>query len=126
MHGNSNWILGIIVKHQLFNQALPTNREGLMVGGGLVECVARNRPPAYSRAVDVKGAMMIEGTFVPPQSRVEQHRRDLRLIIEAAARSGHKLPFAATHAGVLDAAIADGAGDLDNAAIIDTIRHWRG
>ncbi len=82
--------------------------------------------PAHSRAVDVKGAMMIEGTFVPPQSRVEQHRKDLRLIIEAAARGGRKLPFAATHAGVLDAAIADGGGDLDNAAIIDTIRHWRG
>jgi 3-hydroxyisobutyrate dehydrogenase-like beta-hydroxyacid dehydrogenase len=82
--------------------------------------------PAHSRAVEGKGAMMIEGTFVPPQSRVEQHRRDLRLIIEAAARGGRKLPFAATHAGVLDAAIADGAGDLDNASIIDTIRHWRG
>ncbi len=82
--------------------------------------------PAYSRAVDVKGAMMIEGAFVPPQSRVEQHRKDLRLIVEAAARGGRKLPFALTHASVLDAAIADGAGDLDNAAIIDTIRHWRG
>ncbi len=82
--------------------------------------------PAYSRAVDAKGAMMIDGTFVPPQSRVAQHRKDLRLIVEAAARGGRKLPFAATHASVLDAAIADGAGDLDNAAIIDTIRHWRG
>jgi 3-hydroxyisobutyrate dehydrogenase-like beta-hydroxyacid dehydrogenase len=81
--------------------------------------------PAYSRAVDVKGAMMLAGHFVPPQSRVEQHRKDLRLIVEAAARSGHTLPFAATHAAVLDRAVADGAGDLDNAAIIDTIRHWR-
>ena len=30
-----------------------------------------------------------------------------------------------TVAALLDAAIADGAGDLDNAAIIDTIRRWR-
>ncbi len=81
--------------------------------------------PAYSRAVDAKGAQMIEGTFAPPQSRVHQHRKDLRLIIEAAARSGHTLPFAATHAAVLDVAIAEGAGDLDNAAIIDTLRRWR-
>ena len=81
--------------------------------------------PAYSRAVDVKGAMMIEGTFAPPQSRVQQHRKDLRLIIAAAAGSGRKLPFAATHAAVLDAAIAAGAGDLDNASIIDTLRQWR-
>ncbi|MEO6566699.1 MAG: NAD-binding protein, partial [Casimicrobiaceae bacterium] len=81
--------------------------------------------PAYSRAVDAKGAQMIEGTFAPPQSRVHQHRKDLRLIIEAAARSGRVLPFATTHAAVLDVAIAEGAGDLDNAAIIDTLRQWR-
>ena len=81
--------------------------------------------PAYSRAVDAKGAQMIEGTFAPPQSRVQQHRKDLHLIIEAAARSGHTLPLAATHAAILDAAIAQGAGDLDNAAIIDTLRQWR-
>ena len=31
------------------------------------------------------------------KSRVQQHRKDLHLIIEAAARSGHTLPLAATH-----------------------------
>lgn len=81
--------------------------------------------PAYSRAVDAKGQQMIDGTFAPPQSRVQQHRKDLKLIAEAAARGGRSLPFATTHAAVLDAAIANGAGDLDNAAIIDTLRHWK-
>jgi len=81
--------------------------------------------PAYSRAVDVKGAMMIEGSFAPPQSRVHQHRKDVGLMLETARHYGHALPFTSLHAQVLDAALADGAGDLDNAAIIDTIRDWK-
>jgi 3-hydroxyisobutyrate dehydrogenase-like beta-hydroxyacid dehydrogenase len=80
--------------------------------------------PAYSRAVDAKGRRMIDGEFAPPQSRIRQHRKDLRLMLEAAHRAGRELPLTALHAAVLDAAIADGAGDLDNAAIIDTLRHW--
>lgn len=81
--------------------------------------------PAYSRAVDAKGQRMIDGEFAPPQSRITQHRKDLALMLEAAKRAGHALPLTAAHAALLDAAIADGAGDLDNAAIIDTIRRWR-
>ncbi|MEO8752676.1 MAG: NAD(P)-dependent oxidoreductase [Casimicrobiaceae bacterium] len=81
--------------------------------------------PAYSRAVDAKGAQMLDGEFAPPQSRIRQHRKDLGLIVEAAQRAGKALPLTTRHAEILDAAIADGAGDLDNAAIIDTIRHWR-
>ena len=81
--------------------------------------------PAYSRAVDAKGQRMIDGEFAPPQSRITQHRKDLGLMLEAAKRAGHALPLTSTHAALLDAAIAEGAGDLDNAAIIDTIRRWR-
>jgi 3-hydroxyisobutyrate dehydrogenase-like beta-hydroxyacid dehydrogenase len=81
--------------------------------------------PAYSRAVDAKGQRMIDGEFAPPQSRIAQHRKDVALMLEAAKRAGHALPLTAAHAALLDAAIADGAGDLDNAAIIDAIRRWR-
>ena len=81
--------------------------------------------PAYSRVVDSKGQRMIDGEFAPPQSRITQHRKDVALMLEAAKRAGHALPLTAAHATLLDAAIADGAGDLDNAAIIDTIRRWR-
>jgi 3-hydroxyisobutyrate dehydrogenase-like beta-hydroxyacid dehydrogenase len=80
--------------------------------------------PAYSRAVDTKGAQMINEEFAPPQSRIRQQRKDLGLMLEAAQRAGKALPLTSVHAALLDAAIADGAGDLDNAAIIDTIRHW--
>jgi 3-hydroxyisobutyrate dehydrogenase-like beta-hydroxyacid dehydrogenase len=46
-------------------------------------------------------------------------------MLETAHNHGQALPFTALHAQVLDAAIADGAGDLDNAAIIDSIRNWK-
>ncbi len=81
--------------------------------------------PAHSRAVDAKGARMIDGEFAPPQSRVRQHRKDVGLILEAAQTAGRSLPLTALHAQILDAAIGEGAGDLDNAAIIETIRHWQ-
>ena len=80
--------------------------------------------PAHSRAVDAKGARMIEGEFAPPQSRIRQHRKDVGLMLDAARDAGHALPLTTLHAALLDAAIAEGAGDLDNAAIIETIRHW--
>ncbi len=81
--------------------------------------------PAYSRAVDTKGMRMIEGEFAPPQSRIHQHRKDVSLMLEAAQRAHRTLPLTQLHAALLDAAIADGGGDLDGAAIIDTIRRWR-
>ncbi len=81
--------------------------------------------PAHSRAVDAKGMRMIEGEFAPPQSRIHQHRKDLSLMLEAAERANRSLPLTQLHAALLDAAIADGGGDLDNAAIIDTIRRWQ-
>ena len=81
--------------------------------------------PAHSRAVDAKGMRMIEGEFAPPQSRIHQHRKDLSLMLEAAQRAHRSLPLTQLHAALLDAAIADGGGDLDNAAIIDTIRRWQ-
>jgi 3-hydroxyisobutyrate dehydrogenase-like beta-hydroxyacid dehydrogenase len=81
--------------------------------------------PAYSHAVDAKGPRMVAAEFAPPQSRIRQHRKDVGLMLQAAQRAGRTLPLTALHAVLLDTAIADGAGDLDNAAIIETIRHWR-
>ncbi|HVL56293.1 MAG TPA: NAD-binding protein [Burkholderiaceae bacterium] len=74
--------------------------------------------PAYSRAVDTAGARMVERRFDPPVSRLRQHRKDLRLIVDAAVRAGLDLPLASAHAGLLDRAIDAGLGDLDNAALI--------
>jgi 3-hydroxyisobutyrate dehydrogenase-like beta-hydroxyacid dehydrogenase len=79
------------------------------------------RSPAYSRAVDTAGPRMVAGDFTVA-SRLSQHHKDLRLMIEAAARAGLDLPLARAHAAVLADGEAQGKGDLDNAAVIAVLR----
>ncbi len=81
--------------------------------------------PAYSRAIDAKGEKMIARDYAPPQSRVRQHRKDVALMLEAAARVGCVLPLSEAHAALLDGAIAAGDGDLDSAAIVEELRRRR-
>lgn len=81
--------------------------------------------PAYSRAIDAKGEKMIAHDYEPPQSRVRQHRKDVALMLEAAARLGCALPLSEAHAALLDGSIAAGDGDLDSAAIIEELRRRR-
>lgn len=78
--------------------------------------------PAYNAAVDLKGEKMVSGDFAV-ESRVVQHRKDVALIREYAERVGADAPFTAVHERLLDALIADGYGDADNAAIIRAFRH---
>ena len=81
--------------------------------------------PAYSRAIDAKGDKMIARDYDPPESRVRQHRKDVALMLDAAARLGCVLPLSEVHAALLDGAIAAGDGDLDSAAIIEELRRRR-
>ncbi len=76
--------------------------------------------PAYSRAVDVAGPRMVARDF-SPASRIRQHRKDLALILEQGDQAGLDLTLTAAHAALLDRAIEDGLGDLDNAAVIAAI-----
>jgi 3-hydroxyisobutyrate dehydrogenase-like beta-hydroxyacid dehydrogenase len=78
--------------------------------------------PARSDAALAKGAMMVGGDFVTPQSRIRQHLKDVELMLQQAQAAGQHLPLSATHAELLRAAVAAGDGDLDNAAIVRQIR----
>jgi 3-hydroxyisobutyrate dehydrogenase-like beta-hydroxyacid dehydrogenase len=79
------------------------------------------RSPAYSRAVDTVGPRMVAGDFAV-QSRLSQHLKDLRLMIDAAARAGIDLPLARAHAALLGDGETLGKGELDNAAVIAVLR----
>ncbi|MEX2683439.1 MAG: NAD(P)-dependent oxidoreductase [Candidatus Sigynarchaeota archaeon] len=82
--------------------------------------------PARSAVADLKGPKMVSGDFTT-QGKLAQHRKDVELMIEAAHKAGHTLPFTEFHAKLLDDAIAAGDGDLDNSAIIKEIRRrWDG
>lgn len=79
------------------------------------------RSPAYSRAVDTVGPRMVAGDFATV-SRLSQHHKDLRLMLDAAAHAGIDLPLVRTHAALLAEAEAQGKGELDNAAVIAVLR----
>ena len=76
--------------------------------------------PAYSRTMDAKGPKMVQGEFTP-QARLAQHIKDVRLMLEEAARGGASLPISSVHLELLEQAEAAGLGELDNSAIIRVI-----
>jgi 3-hydroxyisobutyrate dehydrogenase-like beta-hydroxyacid dehydrogenase len=77
--------------------------------------------PARSEAAVVKGDMMVKEEF-EPQSRIRQHLKDVQLMLDMADLSSQNLPLSQAHAQLMRNAIAQGDGDLDNAAIIRQIR----
>ena len=73
---------------------------------------------AYSRIMDAKGERMIRGQFDPPQAKLSQHLKDVRLMLESAAAVGAELPLSRVHRELLERAEAAGYGGQDNSALI--------
>jgi 3-hydroxyisobutyrate dehydrogenase-like beta-hydroxyacid dehydrogenase len=72
---------------------------------------------AYSRVMDAKGRKMLDGDFTP-EAKLAQHLKDVRLILEAGDKAGASLPLSHVHEELLAALVAEGAGDLDNSAVM--------
>jgi 3-hydroxyisobutyrate dehydrogenase-like beta-hydroxyacid dehydrogenase len=64
---------------------------------------------------------MVTGDFTP-QAKLSQHIKDVRLILEEAARGGASLPLSTLHLELLEQAEAAGLGEMDNSAIIRVIQ----
>jgi 3-hydroxyisobutyrate dehydrogenase-like beta-hydroxyacid dehydrogenase len=94
--------------------------EACGVDAGLALAVLK-ASPAYSRAMDVKGAKMISRDYTP-EARLRQHRKDVRLIIEESERNGAGVPLTRLHDELLEQAERAGYADLDNSAIIEILR----
>lgn len=77
--------------------------------------------PAYSRAMDVKGAKMLARDFTP-EARLAQHLKDVRLILEAGRGTGAHLPLSELHEKLLVEAVELGLGASDNSAVIELFR----
>lgn len=76
--------------------------------------------PAASEAARIKGPLMVKQDF-RPRSRIRQHLKDVDLMLAEATAQGLSLPLSVAHAKLLRDAVAQGDGDLDNAAIA---RQW--
>ncbi|CUH68088.1 2-hydroxy-3-oxopropionate reductase [Thalassovita gelatinovora] len=72
---------------------------------------------AYSAVMDAKGQMMVDRDFAA-QGRIVQSAKDFDLIRAGAVAAGQGLPFTETYLEMMRDAIAQGEGDLDNAAVL--------
>jgi len=77
---------------------------------------------AYSKAMDGWGERMVAGDHDNPMSRVRQHAKDVRLILDEGQAVGAPLWMASTVAKVLLVAQEQGFGDADNSAVMATYR----
>jgi 3-hydroxyisobutyrate dehydrogenase-like beta-hydroxyacid dehydrogenase len=71
---------------------------------------------AYSRIMDTKGEKMVRRDFTP-EAKLSQHLKDVRLMMAA---TGMPLPLTRAHCAILEKALEQGFGDLDNSALIST------
>lgn len=105
--------------------------EGLVLARGLGLDAGRfldlaRGSAAASAVMATKGPRMVAGDFAP-EGRVVQSAKDFGLILGAARGAEVRLPFARTYAAAMEALIAAGEGELDNAAIIRALepdRTW--
>lgn len=75
---------------------------------------------SYSRTMDTKGEKMLHGNFTP-EAKLSQHLKDVHLMLDAARQANSSLPLTEAHRRLLEAAVAQGLGDLDNSAIMKVI-----
>jgi 3-hydroxyisobutyrate dehydrogenase-like beta-hydroxyacid dehydrogenase len=77
--------------------------------------------PAYSRAMDVKGAKMLARDW-SAEARLRQHHKDVRLILAEAERHGARVPLSELHDALLAEAEEAGFADADNSAIYEIFK----
>lgn len=71
----------------------------------------------YSTVMDTKGPKMASGVYEPATARLEQHAKDVNLILDYAHANNADMPVSRLHKKLLQQAIDKGVGPLDNAAI---------
>ncbi len=105
--------------------------EGLVLGmksglemEGLLEVLKDSA--AYSKAMDQRGPRMIHADYDNPLSRIKQHHKDVRLMLEQGQKLGSPMLLSSVHQQVLQAAELGGLADADTSAIIEVFRRMAG
>jgi len=75
---------------------------------------------AGSKILEVHGQRMLDRTF-EPGFRIRLHRKDARIVEEAAAATGTPIPSFAVVAGQLQDAVDAGEGELDHSGLFQTL-----
>ena len=110
----------------IVNLVLGLNRAVLAEALNLAKCCQMDQSrileilrsgAAYSKVMDVKGEKMITEDF-SPQARLDQHWKDVGLILELGRNARAAVPLSELHSQLLERASALGFGPMDNSAII--------
>lgn len=72
---------------------------------------------AQSRVLEVHGQRMLEGSF-QPGFKLSLHRKDMNIVLQTGRELNLPLLGAAQVTTLMDALLAQGKGELDNAAIV--------
>jgi 3-hydroxyisobutyrate dehydrogenase-like beta-hydroxyacid dehydrogenase len=81
---------------------------------------------AYSRAMDMWGERMASGDYLPPASRVRNGNKDLQLILSVGKEAGAPMLALGQVDHVVQAMLANGLGDADNAVLAEMLRRLGG
>jgi len=79
-----------------------------------------------SRMFQVRGPMMVERRYRPATMKVSMWQKDMRIIGEFAARLGAATPLFRASAPVYRAALAQGRGEEDTAAVLAVLERASG
>ncbi len=80
---------------------------------------------AQSRVLEVHGQRMLEGRF-EPGFKLHLHRKDMNIVLQTGRELNLPLLGASQVAGLMDALLAQGKGELDNAALISLYEQMGG
>jgi 3-hydroxyisobutyrate dehydrogenase-like beta-hydroxyacid dehydrogenase len=86
---------------------------------------ALQQSAAGSRMLDVRGPLMVSGTF-PPQMKLDLFLKDLRLMLEEGQRLSVPLPLTSAAQQLYTAAAEAGAGAEDLAVVITHLERMAG
>jgi 3-hydroxyisobutyrate dehydrogenase-like beta-hydroxyacid dehydrogenase len=73
---------------------------------------------AYSKAMDQKGQKMVDKELLIPEGKLAFHLKDVRMMLDLGHRVNAPLILSSLHAQALEAEVAKGRGEWDNADII--------
>lgn len=80
-------------------------------------CEVLSAGAGQSRMLEVRGPMMVQGAYEPPTMKLTVWQKDMRLIKAFAHESGAATPLFDATIPLYRAAIADGRGQMDTAAV---------
>lgn len=79
-----------------------------------------------SRIFDVRGPMMVEGRYTPPQATVRMFMKDLSVISEFAAQVGAPTPLFSAAEAYYNAAMGQGLSEHDPAVLLAVLEGMAG